>query len=202
VNRWRNARERGRNIERDCEWFAGRLNLVRSIEGDGHGRWILKGGYSWAEVVTLANGIYVGGDVETVVFQGGPGTKGNVRAPVWWMATTSYTYARQKATMGDTAPDEFDEDCARGDIIWYRKEDQLTKEQARALWDLLARGDVSQPELGAAIYEETHDGELCGMGVVVSRRVYLATAILRRLEHLLKCQDLRVASRGWFRRAA
>lgn len=200
--RWKNSTQRGRILEQDCDRFVARLRLVSSSEEGRHGRWLLKGDWTWAEVVTLANGIYVGGDIETVVFVGGSDRAARPRGRVYWMATRSYGYAREKARHGRTAPDVWDIDCARGDIIWHRRADQLSREHARELWDLLSRGDVGQGEFARDIYELTHDSELCDMGEVISPAVYMATAVLRRLEQLLDRQDFQLAARDWFRRAA
>jgi hypothetical protein len=202
VNRWRNSAERGRILEKDCDSFASKLRLVEAREDGPFGRWFLRAPYTWAEVVSLRGGIYVGGDIETVVFQGGGDRAGSPRGRVYWMATRSYGYASEKAHHGDTAPDEWDEACARGAIVDHRKHDYLTKAQARTLWNLLARGDVRPDEFNAAIYEETDDCELCGMGNVTSRRIFMATAILRRLVWLLEARDMQNAARDWFRRAA
>jgi hypothetical protein len=202
VSRWRNSRERERILEADCEEFAAQLHLVDAREEGAFGRWLLRGRWSWAEVVSLRGGIYVGGDIETVVFQGGGDLAKRPRGRVYWMATRSYGYASEKAHLGNTAPDEWDESCARGAILDHRKCEQLTREEALNLWNLLKRGDVSRSEFASAVYDETHDAELCDMGDVTSRRVYMATAIMRRLAHLLDCRDMQQASREWFRRAA
>ncbi len=161
-----------------------------------------KGDWTWAEVVTLTGGIYVGGDIETVVFQGGGDRAHWPRGRVYWMATRSYGYAREKARHGGTARDEWDEECARGDILWHRRLGQLEKEAARELWDLLKRGDVGNHELAAATYEATKDAELCDLGVVTNKSVYMATAVLRRLAYLFDCEGFRASSHEWFGRAA
>ena len=197
--RWKNSAQRGRILEQDCDRFAARLEVVQSAEEGRHGRWLLRGPWTWAEVVTLANGIYVGGDIDTVVFVGGSDRADRPRGRVYWMATRSYGYAREKARAGDTAPDEWDEACALGDILWHRRADQLTREQARALWDLLKRGNVHPHEFASAIYDETGDAELCNMGDVTPRRIFMATAILRRLAALFDAEDFRAQAHGWFR---
>lgn len=200
--RWSNSTERGRILEQDCDRFVARLRLVQSTEEGRHGRWLLKGDWTWAEVITLANGIYVGGDIETVVFVGGSDRASRPRGRVYWMATTSYGYAREKANIGGTGRDEYDESCARGDILFHRRVRQLEREEARELWDLLKRGDVGQHELASATYDATHNAEMCDLGVVTSKSVFMATAVLRRLAYLFDCQDFQAASHEWFRRAA
>lgn len=202
MSRWRNADHRRRILEADCDQFAAKLHLVDVREEGSFGRWFLRGPWSWAEVVSLRGGIYVGGDIETVVFKGGGDLATRPRGRVYWMATRSYSYASEKGHLGDTAPDEWDEACARGAILWHRRHDQLEKEQARNLWRLLERGDVSRGEFNSAIYEETEDCELCGIGDVTSSRIFMATAIMRRLAHLLDCRDMQQVSREWFRRTA
>jgi hypothetical protein len=198
---WRNSAERGARIERDCDRTANRLRLVSSAKEGRHGRWLLNGDWTWAEVVTLANGIYVGGDIETVVFVGGPDRAAHPRGRVYWMATRSYTYAKEKAHAGDTAPNSWDIDCARGEILWHRRVDQLSREHARELWGFLDR-EPMRHEFVELINELTEDCELCGMGEVTARSVFMATAVLRRLAHLFDCQDFQATSNEWFRRAA
>lgn len=201
ARRWRNGLERNQVLEQDCERFVARLRLHRVTEEGRHGRWLLKGDWTWAEVVTLSNGIYVGGDIETVVFSGGSDRAAHPRGRVYWMATTSYGYASEKARHGGTAPEEWDVECARGELLWHRQVDQLSKDQARRLWNELKR-EPSQADFANAVYRETQDAELCDMGEVVNASVYMATAVLRRLAHLLDCQDFQGASAEWFRRAA
>ncbi len=201
MKQWGNAHERSLILEKECDAFAARLQLVDVREEWQFGRWLLRGPWTWAEVASLRGGIYVGGDIDTVVFRGGD-PDGNPRGRVYWMATRSYRYASEKAHLGDTAPDEWDEDCARGDIKWHCDHGQITKAQAKSLLRLLNRGDVGRDEFNKAIYEETEDSELCGMGDVTSRRVFMATAVLRRLAHLFACIDMQEASRQWFRRTA
>lgn len=200
--RWKNSQERGVILEQDCERFCARLELLKIDEQDGHGRWFMRGPWSWVEVVTLTNGIYVGGDIETVVFLGGSDRANSPRGRVYWMATRSYGYAAEKAHHGRTAPDEWDADCARGDILWHRRVDQLEKDDARHLWDYLKNGDVGGHELNSEVYERTRDSELCTLGQVTAKSLFMATAALRRLAYLFDCRDMQQASREWFRRAA
>jgi hypothetical protein len=199
MSRWRNYDEREETLQDDCERFCSRLELRKSDERDGHGRWILKGPWTWAEVVTLSNGLYVGGDIETVVFHGGP--EMTLRGRVYWMATTSYYYAAQKARAGDTGGYEWDAACAAFAVCDHRRRGELEKGQARAIFDAIADGEH---HFQAALYEED-DGslsEMYGMGQVVPKRVFMATAVLRRLVWLFESQELRQKSREWFRRAA
>ncbi len=202
MSRWRNAAERERILEADCDKFAAQLHLTDVREEGAFGRWFLRGPWTWAEVVSLRGGIYVGGDIETVVFQGGGDRAANPRGRVYWMATRSYSYASEKAHIGNTAPDEWDEECARGAVRDHLECEQISKEQARELLRLRDRGDVGRGEFASAVYEETNDAELCDMGDVTSRRIYMATAIMRRLAHLLDCRDMQELAREWFRRAA
>lgn len=200
MNRWNSSAERERILEQDCERFAARLTIARSVEDAKHGRWLLKGDWTWAEVVTLANGIYVGGDIETVVFQGGS-DRCRPRGLVYWMATKSYGYAREKAQMGGTAKTQWCPDCARADILWHLQAEQITREQAVKILGAL-RCDEGPGPFHAAIYEITHDAELCDMGDVVNKSVIMATAVLRRLAHLFDCKDMQAKAAEWFRRAA
>jgi hypothetical protein len=200
VNRWNSASERERILEKDCERFVSKLVLQRSVEDQKHGRWLLRGEWTWAEVVTLANGIYVGGDIETVVFQGGS-DRYRPRGLVYWMATKSYGYAREKARIGGTGRDEWDADCARHEILWHLQAEQITQRQALKLLDALRRDEGPGP-FHAATYDITQDSELCNMGDVVNKSVFMATAVLRRLAHLFDCKDMQTKAAEWFRRAA
>lgn len=199
MKQWRNSGERTAVLERECEEFASKLQLREFDEGPRFGRWYLRGVWSWAEVVTLRHGVYVGGDVETVVFSGHPNAeKYGARSPLYWMATRSYRYAAEKADRGRTQGMEWDRDCALAELLYHRRHDQIGKEEARQVYDCW-RLDEGQHAFAAAVYEATGDCELCSIGEVVSRRVFLATAILRRLTGLI---DLRKKSTEWFRRAA
>lgn len=199
MRKWRNHAERSRVLERECEEFCEQLALRDSIEDGSFGRWFLRGPWSWVEVVTLRGGLYVGGDIETVVFSGHPSPRAGypVRSAVYWMATKSYSYAAEKANIGRTQGNEWDDDCARASVLDQRKHDGLTREQARALFDCLDR-EEGERAFAAAVYEETGDAELCSMGDVVSRRVYLATAVLRRLVRHFDAQGMRERARAWF----
>ena len=181
MKQWRNHAEREKALQSDCERYASRLELVKCDEQNGHGRWMLKGPWTWAEVVTLCNGIYVGGDIETIVFQGGSGTK--LRGLVYWMATRSYGYAAQKARMGNTGAYGWDADCAAGDVLWHRRSGDLNKDQARDIYNAIRDGKHLFQQ---AIYDADDGdlGELYGMGEVVPASVFMATAVLRRLAPL------------------
>ncbi len=183
--------------EREAESFVESFRLVSMDEGKRHGRWLLKGNWSWAEVVTLSNGIYVGGDIESVVFQGHPDHHGP-RSAVYWMATRSYGYAREKASRGDTPATDWDARTARERVIWMRRDKELTKEAARCIVDLLDLA-CDPFEFREALYDACADCEALGAGEVVAGRVYLATAVLRKLTELIEERDFRSASRGWFR---
>ncbi len=201
MSSWKNHAERSAVIERECEEFCSKLKLVESKEDDVSGRWYMRGPWTWVEVVTLRHGLYVGGDIGTVVFNGHPGRGYGVRAPVYWMATRSYSYAAEKARMGNTEGNEWDADCARACVLDYLEQEVLSKEQAE---DLLMCLDHEEGEhaFQQAAYDATDDSELCSMGEVVSRRVYLATAALRRLVEHFESQAMRERAREWFRRSA
>jgi hypothetical protein len=200
VKHWRTAQERSAQLEQDCDDFAGQMRLVEALEEGRNGRWILKGiRYSWAEVVTLRNGIYVGGDVETVVFVGGGDRAARPRGRVYWMATRSYDYAQEKADIGDTAPREWDEAVARWNVLYHRRHGDIDRDAAREIYLSARDGEHAFRE---AIYENTEDSELCDMGMCVSRSVYMATAILRQLARLFDAEDFRATAHEWFRMAA
>ncbi len=199
MRRWRNHAEREQKLQADCDRFCARLDLRKAEERDGHGRWLLRGPWTWAEVVTLSNGIYVGGDIETVVFHGGSDRR--LRGLVYWMATTSYGYAAEKARKGNSGRYDWDADCAAGDVVDQRRFGNLEKDQARAIYDAIPDGKHRFQE---TIFEhDTGDlSELYDMGEVIPASVFMATAVLRRLVWLFESQELRQKSLEWFRRAA
>jgi hypothetical protein len=200
VRQWKNHGERERKLEADCDRFCSRLELRRADERDGHGRWLLRGPWTWAEVVTLSNGICVGGDIETVVFQGGSDRQ-KPRGLVYWMATTSYGYAAEKARAGNTGDYGWDEDCAAFDVCWHRRQRDLEKEQARNIYNAIRDG--RHFFVDAICEADDGDlGELYDMGEVIPAGVFMATAVLRRLAWLFKAHELRAVSRAWFGRAA
>lgn len=202
MKQWSNHAERTKTIERETEHYAAGLNLVACDEGPRFGRYYLRGTWTWVEVVTLRHGLYVGGDIETVVFSGHPNAeKYGVRSPLYWMATRSYDYAAEKAGLGATQREEWDAACARACVLEHQKDETFTTEEAEALLDVLDR-EEGEHAFRQAVYETLEDSEYCTMGDVVSRRVIRATAVLRRLTCLLERHDFQGASASWFRRAA
>ncbi len=202
VQQWRNHAERTAIIEREVEQYAAGLDLGECDEGSRFGRYYLRGRWTWVEVVILRHGLYVGGDIETVVFSGHPSAgKYGVRSPLYWMATRSYSYAGEKAGMGNTEAEEWDAECARACVLEHQKDETFTTEQTEELLDVLDRED-GEHAFRQAVYETLEDSEYCSMGDVVSRRVIRATAVLRRLTCLLERRDFQSAASSWFRSAA
>jgi hypothetical protein len=194
--RYRAADARQRKVEREAEQFVESFKLAKCREERCHGRWLLKGNWSWAEVVTLSNGIYVGGDIDSVVFQGHPDNYGP-RSAVYWMATRSYGYAKEKASRGDTQAVSWDRSVAREAIVWMRRDKGLTKDAARDIVDLLD-SECDQSHFVEALYENQDDCESLDAGEVTAMRVYMATAVLRKLVWLLETRDFRDSARSWF----
>lgn len=202
---WKNHAERTEIIEREVEEYAAGLTLVDCDEGQRFARYYLRGTWTWVEVVTLRHGLYVGGDIETVVFSGHPNAERyGVRSPVYWMATRSYDYAAEKAGLGNTEREEWDPACARACVKMHLRDKTFTAEEAEPLLESLDR-EEGEHAFRAAVYETLEDSEYCSMGDVVSRRVIRATAVLRRLIHQLLVHDgalVREGAASWFRRAA
>lgn len=202
MKQWSNHAERTAILECETEHYAAGLSLRDCDEGRRFGRYYLRGQWTWVEVVTLRHGLYVGGDIETVVFSGHPSAeKYGVRSPLYWMATRSYSYAAEKAGLGNTENEEWDAACARACVLEYQKDEAFTAEQAEALLRVLDH-EEGEHAFRQAVYETLEDSEYCSMGDVVSRRVIRATAVLRRLTRLLERHDFQNASATWFRRAA
>lgn len=186
MNHWSTSAERTAIIEREVEKYAAGLELSECDEGPRFGRYYLRGEFTWVEVVTLRHGLYVGGDIETVVFSGHPSAeKYGVRSPLYWMSTRSYGYAAEKAQIGNTVSQEWDAACARDCVLTYRSDESFTQEQAEALLEVLDR-EEGEHAFRKAVYDTIEDSEYCSMGDVVARRVIRATAVLRRLTGLLE----------------
>lgn len=199
MKQWTNHAERTATIERETEKYAAGLSLASCDEGSRFGRYYLRGRWTWVEVVTLRHGLYVGGDIETVVFSGHPSAETyGVRSPLYWMAARSYSYASEKARLGNTESEEWDADCARACVLEYRSDGAFTAEQSDRLIQVLD-WEEGERAFREAVYETIEDSEYCSMGDVVSRRVIRAAAILRRLVWCLDARDLQLAAHGWFR---
>ncbi len=195
--RYRAHEERERDSVTQAESYAAGLRLISLEEKGRHGRYLLKGKWTWCEVVTLATGVYVGGDIETVVFNGFGDPRTRPRPVLYWMATRSYGYAREKASIGDTLALEWSGKCAREAVIWMRRDRLLEKDGARDVIDALDR-ECTQHEFVEALHGATEDCECLNAGEAVSQRVVTATAVLRHLVDLLEARDFQSKARGWF----
>jgi hypothetical protein len=119
------------------------------------------------------------------------------------MSGDNYSYAEEKASIGGTKHARvFDEDIARGYVLWWRREKYLTKEQARDLWELDCYDDTSGGTFYAAAHTELRDPELVSCCEVTGYGVFTAQAVLNRLVADLEAKDFRESSRQWFGRAA
>lgn len=197
---WRNASERARKLRAESDQFCADFKLREFDEGERFGRYLLRGRHSWAEVITVRGGVIVCGDVDTVHFAHYSGHPSSFpRGPLYWMSTTSYDCATEKAKIGGGLEKEFDADIARSTVLFWRRNDYINRDQARALWHA---ADNSESYFATSVYEETGDCELCSGGMVTSRCVFSACAILARLCVCLEERDFRVLSLEWFRRAA
>lgn len=193
---WHSERERATKQAEDCRRACSTWRLIDAEEGDRFGRYLLRGRLSWAEVVTVRGGVLVCGDVSSVLFQRWSQKPQTPRGPLYWMAHASYGYATEKASIGDSVARTWDEDCARGEILYQRRHRGITREQARRLWDATFATDGSS--FAHDVYDATGDSELCRMGVVTDERVFMAQAVLARLVFELEARDFRAKARSRF----
>lgn len=180
----------------------GDLILVSVAEDDRHGRYLLRPTnwwrcFAWIEVVTLAGGLIVHGDCDTVVFHGcNEGPRGKIR----WQARNNPEYGRDKATIGGVVAVEWEPRVAAAWVLEMRRHGSLNKDQARTVWDRLADDEVGSTEsfgqcLDAAEY---FDSESYDAGEVPARCIFVAQALLCHLERELEARDFRSISRAWF----
>ncbi|HWA29028.1 MAG TPA: hypothetical protein VG734_25480 [Lacunisphaera sp.] len=197
---WRRAHERAEKIQRDTARTMKDLRLVEFEEGDRFGRYFLRGGWTWAEVITIRGGVIVCGDVDTVCFQWLSQNPQTPRGPLYWMSGYNYSYAEQKARIGNThGAREFDRDIASGCVLEWRRGKDISKEDARYLWTMVGE---SESEFMSAAYEALSDSEPLESVEVTGRCVFTAQAVLTRLVEELEARDFRASAGAWFRRAA
>ncbi len=184
--------------------YAGDLRLVSFEEEGVLGRYYLRGSWwSWVEVVVLRGGhLLVHGDVDAVIFGYCHGHT-SPRHVVQWMAFAGYSYAEEKASIGSSGKicTEFDPEVALWRVLDWRRQQSITKEEARDLFQGL-QGGWSQYEFQSELHDVFDDGEVLDAGEATDRRVFVAQTVLRRLDHLLDCVDFRRRSAEWFRRCA
>jgi hypothetical protein len=166
--------------------------ISRLIESPGLARFVVgrPGDSAYrAEVVVLCWGhLLVHGDVDTVVF--GRCSYRGWRQIIAWLADTNYDYAEEKAAIGTGCQEmarEFEAEIAVGDVLWLRREKHLSAAAARTILGLVMNGDAHGAR--QMIYDETDDGELCDIGMCTAQRVFMAQAILRRLDALLLAEE-------------
>lgn len=196
------------------------------IRKQSEGRWLLQkrhpnGGWTWimgVEVISLAHGqLYVGGDIEHVIYAYYGDKPGNHEAKVRWMGRCHDVdyYVAQKACVGTgrSLTEVYDSDAAEETIAhWgaeYRKESETAwpedvkrniacAEALEAFLEYPGAGfthhellDSLARELGdywQIIMEERWD-----VGMVLAPRVYYTHAALRRLCDLLDERQSAVA---------
>ncbi len=196
------------------------------IRKESEGHWLLQkrhadGGWTWvvaAEVVSLACGqLYVGGDIEHVIYAYYCDKSGNHEAKVRWMGRCNDVgyYVAQKACIGTgrTLTDVYDSDAAEETIAdWaaeYRKESETLQDWpedaklniacAEALEAFLkypGAGVFTHHELLDSLAAELGDHfqaimeDRWDVGMVLAPRVYYTHAALRRLCDLLDERQL------------
>ena len=168
------------------------------ITRSGYRRWHLKKpGTScyWTEVIATANGVYVNGDVDVVVFGGGDHISGTDQVK-WLGATKSFGYVVEKAQIGFSNRDivyTYDSEVA-ADQIREAKNEYIKNGKTKYVHvfdealDALEMGDLREQIL-PALYE--HEDvwylfdECSRIGDVVAPRIFYAHAALQKLHQLL-----------------
>jgi hypothetical protein len=188
------------------------LRLARVDETDD-GRYLMRpererwSGYSWIEVVTVANGILVHGDCDTVLFRG---CSGPPRGKISWQARYNPDYGAEKATLADLEGRTWErrvaanfilemrlEARARPDEPFDKRPETISKENARTLYDALLSNECSQSEFIEACSDVGLD-DMYSIGMVPAQRIYAAQAALRHLQNLLGARDMRAQARAWY----
>lgn len=175
------------------------LKLVSVEETEQHGRYLLRErphrhGYSWAEVVTLRGGVIVHGDCTTVVFRGLEHGAWP-RAAIRWQARYNADYGAEKANIGDSRGQEWSHLVAARWVLEWRREKNITNEQAREVWRAL--DEHNQTEFLQACHDQDID-DVYDIGMVPAGSVYAAQAVLRRLVAELDARDMRAKARARF----
>lgn len=196
------------------------LHVIRKRS---EGRWLLQrrhddGGWDsvyWAEIISLhGGGLFVGGDIDHVLFGYYSDKSGNHEAKVRWMGEHNDIryYVRQKAAIGtghqlidvydkdaarQTLQEHLDEAIAEAEYFNFNDpdEDTLAGKLAIALdeygWDAAPFEDGKEA-LCAYLHRKLGSDWYCDMGYnlgdVLAPRVYYAHAALRRLCELLDAE--------------
>ncbi len=176
------------------------LRLAHVDETDD-GRYLMRpehrwSGYAWIEVVTVANGILVHGDCDTVLFRG---CSGPPRGKISWQARYNPDYGAEKATLADLEGRCWQRRVAAAFILEMRRDDpeSISKENARTLYDALLSEERSQSEFLEACSDVGLD-DMYSIGMVPAQRIYAAQAALRHLQNLLGARDMRAQARAWY----
>lgn len=166
--------------------------LSRHVADEGHASFAVgRPGDSafMAEVALLSFGtVLVHGDVDTVIFAR-CSYKG-WRQKLSWLADTNYDYAEEKAAIGSGCSGMarcVETAIAVSDIAYHRRQLDLDKETAREARDLCLDGDVHSAN--SLIYEKTGDFEICDLGQCTAPRVFMAQAVLSKLNALLIAEE-------------
>lgn len=187
------------------------LHAIRKREP---GRWLLQrqhdgrwtGNYSAEVIATWHGELYVGGDVDFVLFRG-YGDSRDPEAILRWMGHHADVrgYVRSKACIGTgwQLTDAFDDAVAREDVAdWLAQRepgppdddgdtDGGCPEGAAVLRRALELIDKGHPldDVKAYLYDEGQESEdVARLGLVVAPRVYYAHAAVRRLCALLDAE--------------
>jgi hypothetical protein len=137
----------------------------------------------YAEVCCVRAGLFVHGDVDTVLFE-------RCSYKTWqqklaWMRGDNVDYAEEKASIGSGLSEMarvVDGDVAIGDLLYWRREGVIDKDDAADIYKLISDGDLHEAQ--AELYRKTGDFEL-RLGVCTSPRVIMGLAVVTTLCRLL-----------------
>jgi hypothetical protein len=152
----------------------------------GEDRWIIaekKNGYVSStyktEIIALYNNsIYVGGDIDVVVFSYGPPDV--IERLKWIGQNNSYRYIEEKARIGTSVHFcEIDNDVLKEDLIDLAADFPDNSEEIMGLVDMVPDIDYIREKMHGIFQEDM------GVGKVIDSRIIFAKEALSRLCYLL-----------------
>lgn len=190
-------------------------NHVIRKRDDKSGRWVLQKPYEdeeggwrseyWTEIVSLEGGmIYVGGDIDFVIFAYYSDKRGDHQAKIRWMGEHSdfSYYVHQKACIGtgnkliDVWDEEAAKEAVRGWLNDLDEDDDHDKRKADKVREMLDDDWLDWQDERSVIEKiaETLGADwMCdvgsGFGMVIHPRLHFAYAALKRLIAIWDAQE-------------
>lgn len=180
----------------DLEKFSSQAFKDHQMKEVGPGHWYLsrKDGQYWTHIVCMGPGIVVWGDIDGVIYSGGPA---DPVSKVHWLANAHGRYLKEKATIGmsHVGVERFDVDIAIEDLeecLKEAKENEKT-DDATALKEAIdnLRCGLLPDRVLSDLHDEISDSwEWLGdIGRVVDPRVFYTHAAVKRLSDLLESEE-------------